>query len=355
VSKQPERTEKDCLNCGEIVNGRFCHKCGQENIVWKQSFISLVKHFIYDLFHFDGKFFDTLKNLFIRPGLVPKEYINGKRTKYLDPIRMYLFTSAIFFIIFFYVSSKGTLLNISDASSGITNEKRYEIAQEYLELFEKNGGKDSFLLAKVSLLRDTTRSFNAPEMLVPEIGIGSKRYNSIQEYDSIQKTLPKEQKDSWLNSMIKRKEIDINTKYRDNKRSVFRTFLNDFIHKFPYMLFISLPFFAGLLKLMYSRRKNFFYSDHAIFTIYHYIISFILLLFLIAFSALRNISGWSIFNFLVLGIVFWWFIYLYKSMRRFYEQRRAKTIFKFILLNATGFILFFILFSLFFIVSLYQL
>lgn len=353
MSHQPERTDKDCLNCGELVNGRYCHKCGQENIVWKQSFTSLLKHFIYDVFHFDGKFFDTLKNLFIRPGLVPKEYISGKRAKYLDPIRMYLFTSAVFFIIFFYITAKGNLVNLGDASKNVTGADRYKIAQEYQDSFDSSGRKDSVYLAKIVLLKDTTRPFNAIEMLVPEIS--KKKYNSIQEYDSIQKTLPKEEKDSWVNRMIKRKEIDINTKYKGDKTSMFKTFLNDYIHKFPYMLFISLPFFAGILKLMYTRRKKFFYSDHAIFTIYHYIISFILLLVLIAFIALQNWLNWGIFGFLIFAIIVWWFIYLYKSIRRFYEQRRGKTILKFFLLNITGFILFNFLFFIFLLISIYQL
>ncbi|MGV3656323.1 MAG: DUF3667 domain-containing protein [Chitinophagaceae bacterium] len=56
---------------------------------------------MYDIFHFDGKFFDTLKYLFFWPGGVAKEYVKGRRNRYLDPIRMYLFTSAVFFLIFF--------------------------------------------------------------------------------------------------------------------------------------------------------------------------------------------------------------------------------------------------------------
>ena len=101
MSHQPEREEKDCLNCGTIVHGRYCHLCGQENIVTHQNFGGLVKHFIYDIFHFDGKFFDNLKHLLTKPGFVAKEYVRGKRAKYLDPIRMYLFTSAVFFVLFF--------------------------------------------------------------------------------------------------------------------------------------------------------------------------------------------------------------------------------------------------------------
>ncbi|MDQ3550252.1 MAG: DUF3667 domain-containing protein [Bacteroidota bacterium] len=354
MSKQPERTEKDCLNCGEILNGRFCHNCGQENIVWKQNFISLVKHFIYDLFHFDGKFFDTLKNLFISPGLVPKEYINGKRAKYLDPIRMYLFTSAIFFIIFFSISKNGNLFNITD-SSKVTNEDRLKIAAKYEERFIKGGSKDSFLIAKSALLRDTMRPFSAAEMLAPQISFGNRDYHSLHEYDSIQKTLPFEERDKWLLSAIRRKMFDINEKYKGDIQSMGRKFLNDFIHKFPYMLFLSLPFFAGILKLLYIRRKNFFYSDHAIFTIYHFIISFILLLFLIAFKSLQNWLEWGVFNFFIFVTIVWWFIYLYKSMRRFYEQRRGKTLLKYFLLNLTGFILFNLLFFIILIISVLQL
>jgi hypothetical protein len=354
VSKQPERTEKDCLNCGEIVNGRFCQKCGQENIVWKQSFASLVKHFIYDLFHFDGKFFDTLKNLVVKPGLVPKEYINGKRVKYLDPFRMYLFTSAFFFIIFFYISSKGGFFNINDSSKGVTNKDRIELAHDYEERFIKQGSKDSFLLAKSALLRDTTRPFNAAEMIVYEVNVGGKKYQSVNDYDSIQKALPKEKRDNWIERLAQRKSLEIKAKRGGDFNSVGKQLFNDFIHKFPYMLFISLPFFAGILKLLYTRRK-FFYSDHAIFTIYHYIISFILLLILIAFTALKNWLGWGIFDFLNFIIIVWWFIYLYKSMRRFYEQRRGKTLLKFFLLNFIGFILFNLLFFIVLIISFIQL
>ncbi|HEU0064055.1 MAG TPA: DUF3667 domain-containing protein, partial [Flavisolibacter sp.] len=96
MSHQPERKDRNCLNCGATVIARYCHVCGQENIVTKMGFWALIRHFLYDLFHFDGKFFDTLKNLFFKPGIIATEYTHGKRTKYLDPVRMYLFTSTVF-------------------------------------------------------------------------------------------------------------------------------------------------------------------------------------------------------------------------------------------------------------------
>ncbi len=101
MSHVPQRNEKDCLNCGTIVQGRYCHVCGQENVVPKETFWHMVTHFFYDITHFDCSFFTTVKDLIFRPGFLSNEYIAGRRVKYLHPIRMYVFTSAIFFLSFY--------------------------------------------------------------------------------------------------------------------------------------------------------------------------------------------------------------------------------------------------------------
>ena len=98
-----ERKEKICLNCTADLQGRYCHICGQENTEPKESVWGLITHFFYDITHFDGKFFSTLKYLAFKPGFLSAEYVKGRRASYLNPIRMYVFTSAIFFIIFFYI------------------------------------------------------------------------------------------------------------------------------------------------------------------------------------------------------------------------------------------------------------
>jgi hypothetical protein len=132
VSHQPERFEKNCLNCGTDVAGRFCQHCGQENVPGHMPFLALIQHFIYDIFHFDGKFFDTLKLLFFKPGYVPLQYAQGKRLSYLDPIRMYLFTSAIFFLFFFATAGIGEIGNITGQDE-LTKAERYDVAARYNE------------------------------------------------------------------------------------------------------------------------------------------------------------------------------------------------------------------------------
>ncbi len=75
-----QRKEKNCLNCGTTVIGKYCHVCGQENIEPKESVWHLVSHFFNDITHFDGKFFTSLKDLVFKPGFLSKEYMNGKKS-----------------------------------------------------------------------------------------------------------------------------------------------------------------------------------------------------------------------------------------------------------------------------------
>jgi hypothetical protein len=354
VSHQPERKAKDCLNCGTIVQGRFCHVCGQENIVTHQNFTALAKHFVYDIFHFDGKFFETLKHLFLKPGFVAKEYVKGRRASHLDPIRMYLFVSAVFFL-FFFSFAKPDFQVTQTPEPFLTNAERIELANELKkELVEKPA--DSAIARQIEQLMDTAKALRRDELIKGPVKLtsGSYTYRSIQEYDSIQKVLPDKEKDGWVERQIMRKRISINEKYGENWEEGWRNLFESFLHRIPYLLFISLPFFALILKMLYRRRKNFFYSDHAIFTLYHYIFSFLILLLIFGLAGLIKWSGWDWLGWLIAVLSIYWFIYLYKSIRHFYGQKRGKTFLKFFLLNVVGFFVIILLFLVFIFFSIFQ-
>ena len=101
MSHLKERRERNCLNCNAEVQGRYCHICGQENLEPVETAWHLVTHFFNDITHFDGKFFSSLKLLILKPGFLSYEYKRGRRNNYLNPVRMYVFTSFIFFFVFF--------------------------------------------------------------------------------------------------------------------------------------------------------------------------------------------------------------------------------------------------------------
>src|SRR5688500_12793533 len=96
-----------------MVVGRFCHVCGQENTEPKETFWHMITHFFYDITHFDGSFFVTVKDLLFKPGFLSREYMLGRRKKYLHPVRMYVFTSAVFFLVFF------AMFNVSEGDLSV--------------------------------------------------------------------------------------------------------------------------------------------------------------------------------------------------------------------------------------------
>lgn len=356
MSHAPERAEKNCLNCGATVQGRYCQVCGQENIVPREGFWSLVIHFFYDITHFDSKFFDSLRYLLFKPGYLSKEYMNGRRARYLNPVRMYVFTSAFFFIIFF------TLFKTDDAvkwneNITLTQDDRDSILKT-VEKKLKNKPNDEFLTRQMILLKDTTKTIRMMDFLELNedfrvLSIVGDEYRSLSEYDSVQKSLPQSERDGWFRRQLQKRQIEINNKYRYKGQQVLKDVANAALHKLPYLLFVSLPLFALLLKLLYVRRKEFYYADHAIFSIHHYIFSFINLLFIIAFSKLEDMTGWGVFSILVFLLVLAWFVYLYKGLRNFYGQRRGKTILKYLLLNLGALIINLILMALFFFLSIF--
>jgi hypothetical protein len=177
---------------------------------------------------------------------------------------------------------------------------------------------------------------------------------TLAEYDSMQKTLPPEKRDGWFSRMMARK-FKYNKELQDNPSSMLAQWSELFLHKLPYLLFVSLPLFALILKLLnIRRRKEFYYADHAIFSIHHYIFSFILLLILFLIVTIYNRTGWGVFRGIEVMLLIVWPVYLYIGMLNFYRQGWFKTFIKFLLLNMFGFFSLLILFVLFFLITVLQ-
>jgi hypothetical protein len=355
VSHAPERKEKDCLNCGATVAGRYCHICGQENIVPRESFGNLVLHFFYDITHFDGKFFPSLKYLLFRPGFLSKEFVNGRRASYLNPVRMYVFTSAIFFLIFFMIADPKDFVNRGH-DVPLNNKERLKLLDDFEKEYRKSGADTAIILDQIEALKDTTKPVTLD--ILADIETSDTTQNgpkTFAEYDSIQKTLPSSERDGWLKRWAVQK-FQFNEELRNDPSTALEKWTELFLHRLPYLLFLSLPIFALILKLLYVRRsKQFYYADHAIFSIHHYIFSFILLLFCFLLGTTYDITAWPVIRWALLIILLVvWPIHLYIAMRNFYQQRWFKTFLKFILLNILGFVSILILFTLFFLLSVFQ-
>lgn len=352
MSHLKERKEKNCLNCNAEVLGRFCHICGQENIEPKETVWHLITHFFQDITHFDGKFFSSLKYLVTKPGFLSKEYMTGRRASYINPIRMYVFTSAIFFLIFFSFFKIDNKSIVKIDMNGKTYEQIEAMDSLTFDAFTKNVNKEDGKAALPMSRADFKKYFDSSADQ-GNFQFTPGHYRSKAEYDSLLRTGKK--KHNWFERQLIYKNIEINEKFKGRRNEIFTTFTEILLHSLPQMFFILLPLFAAILKLLYIRRKNYYYVNHGIFSIHFYIFSFIAMLILFGLYKLNSSLNWGFITFIETLLGFGILFYLYKAMRNFYQQRRAKTILKFILLYFSVFITFMLLFFVFVFFSLFKL
>lgn len=95
MSHKKYREETNCLNCGATVDHKYCPECGQENVEIRDTFFHMVGHFIADYLHYDSKFFQSLRLLFTRPGFLTEQYLEGKRVRFIHPLRLFFFVTII--------------------------------------------------------------------------------------------------------------------------------------------------------------------------------------------------------------------------------------------------------------------
>lgn len=91
----------ECLNCGTRISteDNFCSKCGQVNDTHRLSVHQYFSEYLSGFFNFDNRFLKTVIPLIFKPGFVTKEYIEGKRIKYVNPFQLYLHITILFFLL----------------------------------------------------------------------------------------------------------------------------------------------------------------------------------------------------------------------------------------------------------------
>jgi hypothetical protein len=323
VSRHHLRHDKTCLNCGTIVEERYCSHCGQENIEPKESIGHLVGHFFADITHFDSQIFTTLKDLVFRPGFLTREYIAGRRLRYLNPIRMYIFISAVFFLVIF----SGQEEHEAAVEGGhAVNVFR----QHFADSLRKAGGggaegSDSLrsrVNKEIAAKLDTTEAVKAGDESMffafggtkIVIDLTENKYKTLREYDSIQPHLPDSARSTGLWGWVLRRNVQLKEEHGGRSHTHIE---EDLQHTIPKIMFVLLPLFALFIGWFYSRKK-YYYVQHAIFSIHYH--SFVFLLFLVVTLVSKLITNYKVeiglsgFAYLLA------FVYLVAALKRTYQQ-----------------------------------
>ena len=342
MSHFKERKSKSCLNCNAEVYDRFCGVCGQENIEPQESVFHLFKHFFEDITHFDGKFFTSVKYLLTKPGHLTREYEAGRRLSYLNPVRFYIFTSFLFFLIMFtFLGNSVVSINTNSKNQSDTFDFTPKNKYTEDEIEDNKPTQNKGFIDGVVAGLDSSKNNS--------VGVAAKvEYKNRKEFDSLDKIGKIDA--SFLRRKFINKNFDLKEKFGNDKTLLANSIKQQAVSLLPQTLLLSLPFFALILTLLYVRQKKYFYVSHIIFTIHFYIFVYIQVLLINISNKVAIYYGFSFLKYISILLALIIPIYMYKAMRNFYEQRRLKTIFKLLILSF--FLLFLFSFFLLFLIGL---
>lgn len=106
-----------CANCGAHLVGRYCHECGQSSRL-QRSLLHFGEEMLHGLVHFDARGLRTLPLLALRPGVLTRRYIDGQRTRYVNPVVLFLFCIFLMFLVVAMTARSAPTAQVTPAQRG---------------------------------------------------------------------------------------------------------------------------------------------------------------------------------------------------------------------------------------------
>jgi hypothetical protein len=377
------KESKSCENCHQELAGPFCANCGQSSDSTLKYFWTVIMHLLDDIFSFDSRASRTLWPLIIRPAFLTNEYFAGRRVHYVPPLRLYLFISIVFFITlkFFVAADDGSGININGKQEVITQVKGHikqlkteqdslqqpssESTSTPTETTHLNEEIDKFNSYLADLNREYTSGQNKQlikitrELVELEFDKTEEKL-SPKEQERLEALLEKRLK--ILNGDLISEELTIGNnedgslsfdflseennkklngfaeKLKEKGEKAFNSdtgpLVDQVIGKLPQLMFILLPLFAVLLKVMFIFSKR-LYMEHLTVALHSHSFIFITILLFEIFDLLDNYFVETSPNIANLsgvvagGLLVWMPIYLFIMQKRVYKQGVFFTLVKF--------------------------
>ncbi len=340
----PGEARSACLNCGATLRGQYCGNCGQRARNRLISLWELVRDAFGDLFELDSRLWRTVIPLLIRPGLLTADYLAGRRARYMPPFRMYLVLSLLFFLVaFFNPREELALLYAPDeteqvdaaAAPGEHGSREAENAAEgdrgrRQRIPEK--ARDDLERAGLDIDEINARIENVEEEDSDGINININGSDPDEEgcdlgdYDV--SNMPQ-----WFRVRFSRERVEAACTRAFISSDGRQEFLGKMLDNVPLALFVLLPLMAFVQTFLYPLSRR-YYVEHLLFFVHFHAFFFLILTLQILWDRLIDAARgpeWLA----VLPIIaasFYIPVYLFKGMRRVYEQGWFLTLLKYTLL-----------------------
>jgi hypothetical protein len=284
----------NCSNCGAPLTGPYCAACGQHVHDSARTIGALFHDAIHVMTHVDGRFWQTMDLLLLRPGRLTQEYFAERRARYLPPVRVYLVLSLLFFAL--GPLGRHSLNEATTGSSIIGADAATALPAPHEQAHGSGASRGA---------QNRGNRFNL------EFGDCDKLKTSFK----------------WLEEPLQRS-------CRRNVAYGGAPVRDAFVANVPKMMFVFLPLLAAVMLLMYWHPRR-YYVEHLVFFLHTHAAMFLILLILPPLfwvvGRFPALEAWD--RFIKFGACLYAAWYVYRAMRVYYEQRRWLTLAKYIVVG----------------------
>lgn len=325
---------ENCANCDTPLGGHYCSHCGQEAVLHHASTREFLHEFVGHYVALEGKLWGSLVRLLFRPGLLTNEYIRGRRVRFVQPLRLYLSFSLLFFALLKFgghgaemgdddkeetpsaqvavAKQAGKQSTVLDQLKVSTPDERdgTAVAEAAIADMQKDQKTDD--RARKQSARETAREAAKPAPAAP----ASVSEPATEGHLSPAREMARDDVDHWLEQRgwdtLRHKWAALNNMSTEQQKAALQA---GFYHYAPYAIFCLMPVFALYLKILYlgSGRR---FGEHVLFALHTNAFAFLIFsLMLVIRVGLIDFVLWC-----------WLLGYLPWAMRRVYHSSRAGTL-----------------------------
>jgi hypothetical protein len=335
-----------CENCGTELRGHYCSNCGQAAIDYRRSFRHVIVDVLDSFLNWDSKFVRSIGLLLWRPGWLTNQFLEGRRVRFVHPLRLYLLVSIVFFLC-------ARLIPVSEPSNvrpeDLPPEARARYEQKMAKLRAKKNVRTFLNFTHNSAApsappasptpAETAPANSEKEPVVPqptatpseaqiavdevtkELAAETQKEGGPHVQFGPDKNRPKTPFEVWLEKRIK-DQIGENG-------SKAKLFVETLRSNLSTMMLFCVPLFAFILKILYLRQKR-FYIEHLVYSLNIHAFFYLaaILVVLISIGLHRWIPGTAqVLLTLLLSLLV--LVQIFLSIRRVYRQGWFMTTFKF--------------------------
>lgn len=246
MTSAPDHRPSSCPNCGLRLAElpppvHHCPQCGQETHLHPPTLLEFVHEFITHYVALEGALWRSLKALLLSPGQLSLDYFAGRRRQHVLPLRIYLTASFLFFL----------ALKLGGGSPSMNTQAPIQV--------------DARAAAASSVASSPAAASAAASTSLDE---------DDDEHQAADPVANTNEREIWRNCVRQPEQCSrfehlmarAMLKSTDPQTSLQLIF-KQMLGMAPYAIFMMLPLFAGLLKLVYWRR-GMAYGAHAVFSLH---------------------------------------------------------------------------------------